>query len=312
MHLMIAHDRESDSPGSVRGTIYVKSSNVLIEGLTLLGDIVIDEGVENISMRRCFITGAIKVGRLCKSVSISETSILQGGKGVGIVLYPECIAQLTDVSIQDCLVGISLMVESQDTLVEQGYSGSFRKCQFSNNTTDVVIQLQLRVNEGGETSSINTSRILELHEPHENISFEVSLTGRFAEPLSFKSWPIPLESLPHILPRRGFKSSHRYCHLAVNDSVITVKEDAQQEESTKQGVESSRKRKAKRSPMYTKAEEYYSAVLGLQPGSTKEAVMSAFKRLVLEYHPDKAEQTSDQFILVKKARDELVRLIQDR
>ncbi len=309
IHLIFENSAETEGIELARGTLFVRTSGVKLSGLKIIGNVIVDDNVTYVTVDNSSILGSLKLGKGCKHVSVSNTIFSHNGRGVGLFLSPGCECKLFDCRIHDCLVGISVVTESQKAFDSINPACLLEKCEFSRNTTDLMLQLQLRVRDDDDSSSIDASKILDLHDMDTDLRIEVSISGRFAEPLSFRSWPIPLDLLPHSLPRRGHKANGRFCHISVSGTFITVKEDVESTGGAPNGS-SCRKRKVQSTARFTKAEEYYSSVLRIDPGSSKEAVVSAFKKLALEYHPDKAEQSSEQFILVKKARDELMRLLQ--
>jgi DnaJ-domain-containing protein 1 len=65
---------------------------------------------------------------------------------------------------------------------------------------------------------------------------------------------------------------------------------------------------------YSKAELDHCTVLGIAPGSEKSAITAAYKKQALVHHPDKGKGQEDHqtFIRIKKARDELIKLLDSR
>jgi hypothetical protein len=143
----------------------------------------------------------------------------------------------------------------------------------------------------------------------DDITIEGSITGRFETPICFRTWPIPASMFPigelHV-KRRGFKSNNLFCHVHLEEGgSITVREDPYV--APEQGK---RKRREIRSN-FSRAEIHYSGILEIPPGSDECTVSSAFRKLALQHHPDK-RGSEDTFISIKRARDELIKIVASR
>jgi hypothetical protein len=303
---------DGDEEYSSRGSVYVISSGVKLTGLRLRGRITVESPSDEVVIEKCVIQGYIKLGQGTRAVTISSCEISSADMGPGIYLPSGCISMITNCRITDCLVGISIHEEAYVASSDPpSLLCRLQSCHLERNSTDIVILMRLTADIEGESSCLDTSRILDVSADTELSTIEVSLTGRFAAPISFTSWPLDLGSLPQSVPRRGFKTNGRYCHLHVDGQRIMVIED-QPSVSSSPGTGRPRKRKECTPVLVSKAEVYYSRILGIEPGSSKNSIMDAYKKLALQTHPDKGETDSDKFIRIKRARDELMKLVNSR
>lgn len=295
---------------SGRGTLHIASDGVRIRGLRLRGTVMIDSGLSEVSFSDCVIFGNVKVGSGCSDVCLTKCAI-EPERGVGLAIETNSSLRIVDSIFSRSLVGISLTNE----VFLADSVGSFappssplcviERCRFDSNQTDVVVQMLLRSGTSpGHIAVVYPSLLLSLRETKSAMEFEVSLGGRFETPLLFKEWPIPLESLDGLqVPRRGFQSNNRFCYLQVKDDSITVTEDA-----FVPGPERKRKRAVK-TPQFSRAQIHYADILGLEVGCTKDDVQKAYKRLALQHHPDKTGGNERSFIEVKLARDQLMKIL---
>lgn len=305
---------DGESPRS-RGSITISANNVCISGLNLKGSLVISSGVRGFKIIDSVISGTIKIENDVKDVTVSDCDIESAGKA-GISIMSETCVRITRTRISGCLVGISI---SQDFFL-QSHAGSQQPpveqlcrvsdCNFESNGTDIVVRMAVR---SGESDSASTARLwpdlvlsLEDECESEHLKIDASISGRFESPLCFKVWPIPIESMS--VPRRGFKSNGRLCHLKAEGRALVITEDAYVKDADSKQPE--RKEKRCLAP-YGRAEVHYCKLLGIEPGSDTATVASAFRRLALKHHPDK-QGDDDTFIALKKARDELMKIVVDR
>jgi hypothetical protein len=188
-------------------------------------------------------------------------------------------------------------------------------CTFESNTTDVVVQVRIvSGEEGANKAVINPKSILSISgEESDAVKYDVSISGRLDAPLSFKEWPIPINKFQGLsVGRRGVRSNKRMCHFVVDkDGKILMTEDSPKDD-IKGGDRPKNKRSKKSSSEFSKAEIHYCQVLGIDPGKTKSAISAAYKKLALLHHPDKEGGETHTFIEVKKARDELMKIVEAR
>ena len=304
-----------EEPTRSRGSITISANNVCISGLNLKGSLVISSGVRGFRIMDSVISGTIKIENDVKDVTICGCDIESAGKS-GISIMSETCVRITRTTISGCLVGVSI---SHDVFM-QSDAGSQKPavepvcrisdCKFESNGTDIVVRMAVR---SGESDSATTARlwpdlVLSLEEECESqhLKIDASISGRFESPLCFKVWPIPIKSMS--VPRRGFKTNRRLCHLKAEGRALVITEDAYVDDVDSKEPE---RRKKRSSVPYGRAEVHYSKLLGIEPGSDTATVASAFRRLALKHHPDK--QGDDYtFIALKKARDELMKIVVDR
>ena len=301
------------------GSIYIRSSGVTLKGLRFSGTIMVDHGLSGICLDECFIKGCVRIGSDCKNVSVSDCIISPERGGVGVNVGANTGIAIVDCEISRCLVGISVANEtvmaSRDSFNPPSAPlCKIRECTFTTNSTDVGIHLSIvSGQEDAPTAVLYPALVVDITRP-EDITVDVSLSGKFATPLTFKSWPLPLDALDgKSVPRRGSKLSGRKCYLTVDGASLVVTEDARIE--LPEG--DSGRQKRPRVPIapsetYTKAELHYSSVLGIPAGSDRNQISSAYKRLALTHHPDKEAGNDASFIHIKNARDQLMQIVNNR
>jgi hypothetical protein len=159
--------------------------------------------------------------------------------------------------------------------------------------------------KGESTAVLYPSHVLETSDSHIS-TFDVSISGKLDTPLTFKSWPIDMRSVDgRSVPRRGYKSSGRCCHIKLDGDTLIICEDPHVQERETRG----KKRRNSERISVTRAEQHYSTVLGIEPGSDRERISAAYKKLALIHHPDKEGGSDDKFVEIKKARDELISVL---
>lgn len=278
------------------GSVVIDASNVTFRGIKFTNTISVSG--KDINFHECIMTGSVRLSRDCVGVFFKNCDISPERNGVGVTMLSpgECIT-FTKCSFSNCLLALSIQVDiisSEDILSDETPSFcSVNDCEFECNSTDVVVRISIL--RGLSPASVHAifspPQILKLHSLNK-VSYDISLSGSFRAPLSFQEWPLgPLELT---LPRRGTKG--RNCYIkTLSSGGVHIWEDE---------YIAGMQRPLKRSH----AEVYYSTILGIDAGSCREEILSAFKKLALIHHPDKCGETTE-FIKIKKARDELINIL---
>ena len=306
-----------DGPRSTRGSLVISGVKTVIRGLRIEGLVTVDLTVDDLELHECALLGGIKVETGAKNVKISSCDIFASGR-VAVTICPESSVELTQCQIHDSLVGLSVSrefkmfsgVEEVAPATDSKPACILQKCEFHGNGTDLVVCMMVRSGDapGGLTAVVYPSGVLGIHDINvDELTVDASISGRFEKPITFKNWPLDLERFrgrTTDIPRRGFRSNKRFCHITIVNDNIVVNEDPFEP------ARAARTRK-KRDREFSLAEVHYSNILGIDPGSDESTVGSAFRRLALLHHPDK-QGSDDNFISVKKARDELMKIIASR
>lgn len=242
---------------------------------------------------------------------LESCSISPERRGVGLQVFDPEKLLIRNCQISNCLVGVSISrgtaMAPLDSFAQPHHPEcSIESSAFHSNTTDVVVQMAIASGaEGDNTVVLYPSHVLETSDSHIS-TFDVSISGKFETPLTFKSWPIDMRSIDgRSVPRRGYKSSGRCCHIRVDGETLIICEDPHVQDRETKG----KKRRKPERVSVTRAEQHYSIVLGIEPGSDRERISAAYKKLALIHHPDKGGGSDDKFVEIKRARDELIRLL---
>ena len=294
------------------GNLYVQSDGVQMEDLSMVGSIFILSGVSEFKMENCFLEGSIKIEQGVSNVKIDGSELkCNGERGVAISIHDGRNVSIRNSVISGFLVGVCITKDIYMTsppFVQTGEMGVWitESC-FRCNQTDIVMQMPIRSNqESSRFAIMNFADILKLEDTVAS-TFDVSLSGRFEVPISFTEWPVPLQAMDKkSYPRRGFKSNGRLCHFKLLEGLLIMEEDPMNP-----NVKAS-KRKRRMQTRFSRSDIYYSSVLGIDAGSSKEVINSAYKRLALRNHPDKDGGDNTQFIQIKEARDKLIEIIDAR
>lgn len=296
-----------------RAKIHISSKNVKISGLRISGSIDVGNDCADVTLKECHIRGCIRIGSSCVRVRL-ESCEIEGSASFGLLVSSDSSVSLINTSFRNNLVGLSLSNEVAMGVSITSDPGpplcQLEGCAFESNSTDIVIQIRIVSGpEGAHTAVINPGRILGYSHAEEEsmkeLKWDVSISGRLESPLSFKQWPIATERLHKVsVKRRGFRSNKRMCRFQIDGDQILLIEDPPQSFD-------GRKRIRKDTPPveYSKAQLNLYKVLEISPGSDKAAITSAFRRLALLHHPDKGGGESHAFVLIKRARDELIMLL---
>lgn len=314
------YDEGSNHGDFDRAKIHISSNLVSISGLRISGSVEIGDGVRDITLDGCLVRGHIRVGRGCRNISISCCEI-EGSGSFALLISSDSGVSLSDTIFRANLVAISVSQEvpmsfSHAASDKSGPNCRIERCTFDSNSTDLVVQIRIVSSvEGAHTAFLDPESILSL--PSElsggNLKSDISISGRLELPLSFKIWPIPVDKLRGLcVGRRGARSNKRMCRFRVDGNLVVMTEDAPTE-----NISEGRRKRSKETTAeskYSKAELDHYSVLGIFPGSDKAAITAAYKKQALMHHPDKVKGQEDHqtFIRIKKARDELIKVIDSR
>jgi hypothetical protein len=304
-------------PRSTRGSLVISGVKTVIKGLRIQGLVTVCSNADDVQLVECVLMAGIRLETGARNVELSSCEIFASGR-VAITVSSDCSVELATCDIRESLVGVSVSEEFKmcssagqiPSTAERKPACTLRNCQFEGNGTDIVVCMTLRSGQSPDDlrAVISPFKVLDIKDfKMEELTVDASISGRFENPITFKTWPLDLERFRNRttdIPRRGFRSNKRMCHLTIVDESIIVNEDPFEP------AKSRRKRK-ERHHQFSFAEVHYSSILGLEPGSEGSAVGSAFRRLALLHHPDK-HGSDESFISIKKARDELTKIIASR
>ena len=301
----------ASSSSEIAGPVYIRSSGVELVGMVCRGPICIDESSCDVKLNSCKVSGSVRVSKGCKNVSLESCSISPERRGVGLQVFDPENLLIRSCRISNCLVGVSISRGTAMAPLDSFAQPHNPECRiessaFRSNSTDVVVQMAIVSGAKGESTAVlYPSHVLETSDSHIS-TFDVSISGKLDTPLTFKSWPIDMRSVDgRSVPRRGYKSSGRCCHIKLDGDTLIICEDPHVQERETRG----KKRRNSERISVTRAEQHYSTVLGIEPGSDRERISAAYKKLALIHHPDKEGGSDDKFIEIKKARDELISLL---
>ena len=304
---------QSESSSSSFGNLTIQAPGVTIEGLRLTGLVEVVESINDLELVECLIAGSVRINSSCDRICFTNCVISTHGGMVGISVSDSSSVTVNECHIDGCITGCALI---QHAIMGDGASASpikwpnvsFKDCVFARNSVDILVDIYVH---GGEpdatTASIPLDSFISLS-GNMNVTINVSVRGVFDKPLQFTEWPIPRTSFPLTVPRRGSNASGRQCHLQFDADNLVISQDLPNSNvPTPRG----RKRKQADAQPQSKAALYYYRILELEAGASKSDILSSYRRLALRYHPDKSESDGDRFILIKRARDELIRMIDD-
>ena len=295
------------------GNVTIHSSNVEIEGLRLNGCLYVGEGCSHVTLTDCIIIGSIRLESNCESIQMSKCVVCPERSVVGVCVSEGSSLHLDRCHIEGCVSGVAV---TQHAILEsvpchgtiKWVNCNIHDCVFLKNGVDVLLDIYIH-GAGPDDNSLDipVHRLLQV-EPDTGVSVDISIRGIFNKPVQFKKWPLILTDFPVNVLRRGGSQSGRYCRLHLeNQNLVITQDHLDAALPTPKG----RKRKQPELRTISKAESYYARLLEIEPGSTKAEVMTAYRRLALKHHPDKSDGSGDKFILIKRARDELMRIIDD-
>jgi len=299
-----------------KSNITISGTNIHLRGLRIEGIVYIDSQSADIILEDCIIKGSIRMESEARKIHLKYCVISPTRRMSGIHIANGVNVTIERCHISNCISGISV---SRDITSECFVNNTrltavqcfIDNCVYEHNTTDVVGTVYIHSGHKDEelVSSVCFDDILRIRGDSVP-TMEISICGILDPPLQFKEWPIPVDSIPLVAKRRGGRLSSRYCHFSTVGDVIVITQDPRTDQSldTPRG----RKRKEPSQHEYTKAEIYYSRVLAIQPGSSSDEILSAYRKLALQHHPDKTNGESERFILIKRARDELIRILNNR
>jgi len=302
---------DSDAASVSIGNLCVQSSGVTIQGLRLEGIIQVTDSLDCLSLSECIIRGSVRIGQKSQNISLEKCVISSQRGTVGVSVSDGVCIEMKRCHVQGCVSGFALtqhatMGKGTDSEGTKWARCSFIDCSFEHNTVDILIDVYIH---GGDVDdfevAIPMDCLVSIGE-HAETKIDVSLRGVFDKALQFKAWPLDRSAFPLTVARRGGAISGRDCFLRFDGENLIITQDlSNMNASTPRG----RKRKQPEGGSHSKATLYYSRILEVEPGAAKSDILAAYRRLALRYHPDKNDDNGDRFILIKRARDELIRMI---
>jgi|LauGreDrversion4_2_1035121.scaffolds.fasta_scaffold06705_6 hypothetical protein len=308
-HLKFCFNDTNGDASSSFGNVFVQACGVTVEGLRLTGSVQLEDSMGQFQILDSIIRGSVRVGASCKQVSITQ-SVISSERGlVGLSATNGAELTLQTCQIEGCVSGIALMQHATIGCISD--SSTWLTCVVSDsvfvgNSVDILLDVYIH---GGDIDSQKTSipidsviSIINCKEMAVNVSFR----GIFDTPIQYNQWPLPRAEFPRSVPRRGNILSGRMCTISFDDNNLIVNQDLP---NSNPPTPRTRKRKQPEHPPQSKASIYYSRVLEVEPGASKADILTSYRRLALRYHPDKNSVDGDKFILIKRARDELIRML---
>ena len=168
-----------------------------------------------------------------------------------------------------------------------------KECTFENCSTEAVVSINLDHPEIYPNETVGICEIpfaAVLVSDLEISSCQVSLSGRFAKPVSFSKWPPNSSNLE--ISRRG--KSGRKCRFKIDEDKILIEEDG------RTGEAPTAKKKKFPGP------DHDLEILGLDDvPKNEEEVSRAFRKAALLHHPDKTGGPGN-FLKLTKAKSNLL------
>ena len=311
--VVVGNDSENlDMKPILTGSVSIETSEVSINSVEFLQSVVIFESCHKVEFKNCRFSGPIRIGRSCEEILFKDCCMNTNGVGISMILPIR--VSLTGCSFKGCLVGVSIQ---EDIRVSDSFESlsigqlctpycTIKDCDFEN-STDIVVRVSCLPNSVQTGPSLHTlwaGRLLALENNTGIVDWDVSVCGKF-DVLSWKEWPLP-NDIDIVCKRRGSHKSGRNCYIKTVGDCIHIWEDPPVADDSR-----ALPTKKPKNTRHTRSEIHYSTILGIEPGSSLAEISSAFKKLALVHHPDKKESTCDNdFIQIKHARDELIKITQ--
>ena len=301
----------------ISGPVHCDGSDVVFQSIEFSQQVTVADSVANVLFDACTFHGPVRFGANCSDIVLRDCSIILARSGLGVSLTCPSGIRIEKCVFRDNLVALSVQEEAvaSHTFVDDA---GFKKpqclisdCVFEGNATDVVVRFSwLTGADGAYCCTFFPASLLVVETADSELTFDVSVSGKLETPLSLREWPLP--KLDLTLPRRGSRRSKRNCFLRTTDNgSLHVWEDPSTIEDADL-LNQQRKKKTRKMPQPSRAESLYCGVLGVPVGASLTDVHAAFKKLALVHHPDKTGGTDSQFIRIRKARDELTSILQNR